>query len=75
MTVGQSWHRGFVAPQEIQCGDKHTFASMAEGRRMARRRAGEGVPGLRPYRCPHCNGIHLGHPPGKKAPPTTGEAQ
>jgi hypothetical protein len=39
---------------------------MADGRRYARRRAGVGITGLRPYHCPHCGGIHLGHPPGKK---------
>ncbi len=66
MTVGQHWHRGFVAPPEVQCVGKHTFNSMADGRRYARRRAGVGITGLRPYHCPHCGGIHLGHPPGKK---------
>lgn len=68
MTTGQHWHRGFVAPEPIQCGNKVWYRSMADARRSARRRAGEGITDLRPYRCPHCGGVHLGHPPGKKGP-------
>ncbi len=63
MTV---WHSGHVDDEERQCGTKRTYLTRAEARAAARKGVGYGFDKLRPYRCPHCGSIHLGHPPNAR---------